>query len=201
MTTRSQARSAMAHILEVVFALQADSPLHKALNENGYVTPEDFVMELDSNIDSLEYTDDKSNPVVIPKGMAGLLKTFKQFVSYQNSLNQQIVDWSTVTRDEFNAFRILNANNPSPITPAFVPSSIARPPAPIDLVRDFKRGIKCDPSQFTPLKDDSAWDNWNRSTLAQARAQDLAEVLDPGYVPTTTEDIALFTKKQKFMFA
>jgi hypothetical protein len=33
------------------------------------------------------------------------------------------------------------------------------------------------------------------------RAQDVAEVLDATYVPTLPEDIALFTKKQQFMYA
>ena len=58
-----------------------------------------------------------------------------------------------------------------------------------------------DATQFPSLKDDAAWDNWNRSTMAQARAQDIVEVLDPSYIPTTTEDAALFLEKQKFMYA
>ena len=47
------------------------------------------------------------------------------------------------------------------------------------------------------FKDDAAWDNWNRSTIAQARAQDVADILDPTYIPSTTEEKDLFTKKAK----
>ena len=80
------------------------------------------------------------------------------------------------------------------------PSTLAtKPPPSTDLVKEFKRGIKQDISQFIPLKDDAMWDNWNRSTIAQARAQDIAHVLDPTYTPTTHEVRDLFTEQQKFM--
>ena len=51
------------------------------------------------------------------------------------------------------------------------------------------------------LKDNSAWGNWNWSTIAQAQAQDIIEVLDSNYIPTTIEDTLLFDEKQKFMYA
>src|SRR5688572_19189780 len=38
--------------------------------------------------------------------------------------------------------------------------------------------------------------------MAQARAQDIVEVLDPAYyIPATADDAALFLEKQKFMYA
>ena len=51
------------------------------------------------------------------------------------------------------------------------------------------------------LRDDAAWDNRNRSTVAQARAQDVDDVLNPSYVPSTKEEITLFEEKKKFMYA
>ncbi|HEY9711418.1 MAG TPA: hypothetical protein V6D48_24640 [Oculatellaceae cyanobacterium] len=51
------------------------------------------------------------------------------------------------------------------------------------------------------MKDDASWDNWNQGTKAQANAQDVADVLDPLYKPSTPEEIALFLEKQKFMYA
>jgi hypothetical protein len=50
-------------------------------------------------------------------------------------------------------------------------------------------------------KDEKQWDTWQRSTLAQARAQDVAEILDRDYAPTSSEERDLFTEKQKFMYA
>ena len=70
-----------------------------------------------------------------------------------------------------------------------------------DLVKEFKCDIKHDITQFPTLNDDAQWDNWNRSTVAQARAQDIAGVLDPGYIPITQESVDLFQEKQKFMYA
>jgi hypothetical protein len=50
-------------------------------------------------------------------------------------------------------------------------------------------------------KDEKQWDTWQQSTLAQAKAQDVAKVLDATYVPTSAKDVALFGKKQEFMYA
>lgn len=81
------------------------------------------------------------------------------------------------------------------------PPVFAQQPFPVDVVKDFKCGIKHDIGQFPLLKDDNAWDNWNCSTVAQARAQDIIEVLDTTYTPKTVEDMHLFIEKQKFMYA
>jgi hypothetical protein len=55
--------------------------------------------------------------------------------------------------------------------------------------------------QFIPFKDEAAWDNWSRSTIAQARAQDVHDVLDPSYTPITVEETELFEEKLKYMYA
>jgi hypothetical protein len=51
------------------------------------------------------------------------------------------------------------------------------------------------------LKQDKQWDVWQRATIAQARAQDLSEVLNGNYVPVIPTDQALFCEKQKYMYA
>jgi Tfp pilus assembly pilus retraction ATPase PilT len=43
--------------------------------------------------------------------------------------------------------------------------------------------------------------SWKQSTLAQARAQDIADVLDPAYAPSQVEDKLLFEEKQKYLYA
>jgi hypothetical protein len=46
------------------------------------------------------------------------------------------------------------------------------------------------------------WVSWQWSTLtAQARAQDMADVLDPAYAPSQVEDKLLFKEKQKYLYA
>jgi hypothetical protein len=192
----------MDHILENVFDLSPDSPLHKALDSNMYVAPEDFLMEKDKDLEDLNYQDGGKS-VKLQKGGVGLLKTFKQFVAYHNNQGQPIGenDWVNITCSEFNTFCISNANNPYPVATISAQPTTTRTAPAIDLVRDFKRGIKRDPSQFPILKDDASWDNWNRSTKAQANAQDIADVLDHMYTPSTPDLIALFIEKQKFMYA
>jgi hypothetical protein len=66
---------------------------------------------------------------------------------------------------------------------------------------EFKKGIRHDALSFLVYKDEKLWDTWQQSTLAQVRAQDVAEVLDATYVSTLPKDIALFAKKQEFMYA
>jgi len=51
------------------------------------------------------------------------------------------------------------------------------------------------------FKEGKQFDSWQRSTMALARAQDVAEILDPGHVPVTQDDKDLFQEKQKYMFA
>jgi hypothetical protein len=47
------------------------------------------------------------------------------------------------------------------------------------------------------LKQDKRWDVWQRAIFAQARAQDLIEVLTASYVPVIPADRSLFEEKQK----
>ena len=70
-----------------------------------------------------------------------------------------------------------------------------------DPVAEFKRGIKRDITYFTPLKEEKQWDTWQHTTIALTCAQDVSEVLEPTYMPTTSEEIDLFDEKQKYMFA
>jgi hypothetical protein len=66
---------------------------------------------------------------------------------------------------------------------------------------EFKRGIKRGVQSYPDLKQDKGWDGWNRGTISQARAQGVSKVLDINYVPTDPINVALFSEKQKFMYA
>jgi hypothetical protein len=65
----------------------------------------------------------------------------------------------------------------------------------------FKRGIKRDPSVFPTLKDELLNDQWHRSFVSQARAQDLSNDLNASYNPTTPKETDLFQEKQKYLYA
>src|SRR5688572_1692533 len=116
MTNWSKAQQIMDHILETVFGLPPDSPLHKTLEYNMYAAPEDFLMETDEDLEDLTYQED-GKPVKLLKGGVGLLKTFKKFVAFRNNSAQPVGenDWATITHSEFNTFHISNTNNPFPV--------------------------------------------------------------------------------------
>jgi hypothetical protein len=81
MTVQSQIKPNMEHILKVVFAMPADSPLQKILSYNGYHKPEDFLIKTDATLDTLDYPGETGALATIPTGAASLLKSFKQFVA------------------------------------------------------------------------------------------------------------------------
>jgi hypothetical protein len=82
--------------------------------------------------------------------------------------------------------------------PTSTPTSSHTTPSPVDL---FKRGIKRDPSVYRTLKDELWNDNWHHYFANQARAQDLSDVLNAVYVPTTPAEQDLFQEKQKYLYA
>jgi len=83
---------------------------------------------------------------------------------------------------------------------AFPTTSTTTATSKQDPLSDFKKGIKQDPTLFTVLKDPKLWDPWHCSTMAQARAQDVSEVLDSSFVPQPGEEL-LFEAKQKYLYA
>ena len=120
------------------------------------------------------------------------------------SLSQRIDDpidnksWTKITSDEFDEFRVSSNYRTTPASPVQQQSST---PPSSDPVRDFRRGIKRDITHFVSLKDDAAWDNWHHATVVQAIAQDVHDILNSSYVPSTHSEKALFDEKQKYMYA
>ena len=197
--TRQQKMVALNHILEKVFDLDSNSAIHKALEGNMIRSPFDLISLAEVEYEMLEYEEDNGR-LTLAKGHVGLLKSFKRFVHYRDHIGQAIedTDWTSLTCDEFDQFRI--SPKLHQVLPTALPQTGQETTAP-SLVREFWRGIKRDITHFIPLKDDGAWDNWERATMAQARAQDVSDVLDPKYVPTNAEEAALFDEKQKYMYA
>ena len=99
------------------------------------------MMEADDTIDDLIFKGDDKKLVKIPRGGAGLLKTLKQFVAHQQYQGMSFgsADWTNITKDQFDNFRISNSNNLASITVASAPAPSAPKSAlSNDLVRDFK---------------------------------------------------------------
>jgi hypothetical protein len=70
-----------------------------------------------------------------------------------------------------------------------------------DLVVDFKKGIKRDPSLFPSLKHIDHWPTFKHETMAQAFAQDIVNVFNPKYKPWGSEEKDLFTLQLYYVYA
>ena len=166
-------------------------------------------------MDRLECRDRAFTPPVTeasPFGYQQLIRAFNAFVDTKIDEGDPIHgDWQNkAIKTEFDEFRLAGFAR---YTPKQVPTSsmatsgghtggsTSLPHRVRDPVFEFKKGIKRDPASFTVLKDNKQWDSVHRTLKAQTNYQDVADVLDPSYVPRLAEDIALFEEKQKYMYA
>ena len=201
--TREQCQAALKHVLEVVMDLGPDSEIQRALANDRRTDIRDIVDIPDGDIDDLTYDGDDGTPQMLKSGQRGLLKTFKAYVFHTSECGTPIGDdWMSLRREEFDAFRVgpdlyrlqLNPSVPPP-RPTMLSSRTSDP------LYEFRKGIKRDMTQFPLLKDEKQWDSWHRSTVATARAQDVSQILDENFTPSSDEDKLVFDAKQKYMYA
>lgn len=149
-----------------------------------------------------------SAPIRVPLSLAerSLLKAFKGYVWwYQLEHDGGLPTFMLIERSEFDAFRISTHWNPdilfSRSLPVSSPTSSTNRLATRSPAEDFRRGVKRDPSHYLPLREDKQWDSWRRSTISTARAHGCEDVFNPNYKPRTSDDMALFVEKQKFVYS
>ena len=191
---------------------KANLPLFKALDESGITDVGGITSLTDRVIDRLKYPDNSSGKIVTKElghGYQQLIRCFNAFVLTKNDEGNPIHDdWQNLTiKSEFQEFRIIGfaayTVHPPPTTPSSggpTSGTASFTPRTRDRVLEFKKGIKRDPASFTVMKDNKQWDTVNRTLKAQACYQDVDDIIDPTYVPTTAEDIELFAEKQKYMY-
>jgi hypothetical protein len=209
--TRSEAKAAFNHVLDNVLGRDDTSSLKLSLLDEGIDDIFDFITLTESNINTLVYEDPNKAGSFLPvrKGDKMLVKCFLSFDQHLASQSAPI-DYVKLTQQEFDSYRIsatyrVTVQSPQP-TPIPVTSSSSTSLAASHAshhspVAMFRRAIKKDPSLFPTLKDDKYHDTWHRSFNTQAMAQDVSDILDQNYVPQSADDIALFTEKQKFVYA
>ena len=207
-TTRSGTSTApdnkamLDHVVTVVLKQAKDGPLVKALDHGGINDIVDLLALSPQERDALTVpqVDGTKKPLSI--GHKSMLRALKIFTNFCQVNGKPIVDWTTVTKKDFDEFRISEAGLAATEKMDALTSPTPTPPPPKqkDLLAEFKKGIKRDASLFNVLKDLKQWDSWHRSTVAQARAQDVSEVLDPSFKPITGQE-DLFEAKQKYMYA
>lgn len=203
--TRVQSAEAYHYVITTVFDMADTYPLPRALLEAGY-TEIDHIMSMTlESVEALEYnTGTAAAPVytAVPTPFKSFIRMLHVYSQHRTNEGNSIGDdWLSLDADEFRSFRASSlATLPTPTT-APPPRHTTSGSNVVSPLEAFKKGIKRDSRAFSPLKDMKQWDKYKRSTLAQARAQDVADVLDPAYVPTTQEAKDLFAAKQQFMYA
>jgi len=203
--TRAKAIEAFKHVLTNVHEVSEDGPLSKALHGAGYDDICTMGILCDQDIDSLTF--DRSNTekdIPLSKVIRANSCIFWHYIIHWHSIGDTIGDeWVSISLEDFDEYRFSPEYQASlaGITPPPLLSPQQNPWVVHSAVANFKWGIKHDPSLFMTFKDGKQFDSWQHSTMAQAQAQDVAEILDSSYIPNTQDEKDLFEEKQKYMFA
>ncbi len=198
------------HVLTNVLRQPSDGPLVQALNAASINEITDLLTLDHHSRNTLTYKLDDGTVKPLPIGYKNLLRVLKIFVDYCHDTGRPIEDWMAVTKRDFDKFRTscarLSLSKKSNVfyNSACTPIIATTPSLPTskqkDLLSKFKKGIKWDELLFIVLKDLRQWDLWHCSTVAQACAQDVYDVLDPAHKPLPMEK-DLFKAKQRYMYA
>jgi hypothetical protein len=208
-TTKSQKKAILQHVLDNVLQDTMDDGtagvIGRALDKERIIDILDIISYSDDDFADLLYEDSASTVRTLSKAESNRIKLLKGYINWRTYIGQSVStkdDWMAITGEQLSEFRItttwfgMTTKGTSILTAPTPGTGTKR-----DLVSDFKKGIKRDMSYFPTLKQDKQWDNWNRATIAQARAQDVSNVLDPKYTPTDPTEIALFQEQKKYMYA
>jgi hypothetical protein len=203
--TKSQGKEVLSFILTNILEDDDEDdgspgPIQLALRKAKVKSILDLNSMSASTLETLSYDDHKTKDnIALEKGEVGILKTFRAFIFYRASIGEpfdSMQSWVDITLEDFQKFRVskewFNISENQKVLPASSGNNQTQ-----DAVANFKRGIKRDIGLFPTLKQDKQWDVWHGATLAQARAQDLMEILqDPLYLPVTSSDQALFARNR-----
>ncbi len=191
----------LEHVVTVVLKQPKDGPLAKALDRERISEIFDLLSLSQTDCDDLRYLQVDGSEASLSICLKGMLKLLKLFTAYYVAEGHPINDWTQVTKKDFDDFRSSDAcitatekdNNIVLSTPSM------GIPKKKDLLSDFKKGIKRDASLFNVLKDPKQWDSCHQSTLAQAQAQDVSDVLNSSSKLLTGEQD--FLNKNSYLYS
>ena len=195
---------AFIHLVHILFKLSPHHQLEKALKQQQYHKGIITLSEItDTELINISYTSKTRGAVELSNASKSHLRVWKAFIHYRSANGDPVHLYNIVKIDpqEFTHFRqtiFPDAYTNGPIPPG--PADKYKPTAstPAD---SFRKGIKRDPSLFTELKKDIAFNNWRRDTIATARSQGCSNVLDPSYKPITGEQKELFQLQNEYMYS
>ena len=153
----------------------------------------------------------------ISPNVAQKVKSFVGWMTHEERPSELHDDFlSTLTRERYLKFRDHQIKNqPLPTLPpshhesqqhmTSFPSELKQPTQSESKIalNNFKKGTKRDASVYPIFKNDKYYDTFQRSFLANLKAQDLYDVADPDYDPESGDfyEHELFQGKQSFVYS
>jgi hypothetical protein len=183
--TRLQAKQAFNHILDVVIGQGNGTPLKSSLLDDGI---EDifFLVTVDSGtIEGLTYVDpkDSTKHLAVSKGDKAKIRVFKDFITHRYNSGSPIADdWTSITQEEYDSFRI---TAPYISTPPGVIHRTSAAHSSTGPTATTTCGIKHDPGLSPTCKVEKAHASWIEPISFQERAQDISDVVDDKCMPST----------------
>ena len=146
--------------------------------------------------------------------VAQQLKSFVRWMTHEDRPYELHDDFlATLTRDRYLKFRHMDtltfsASSPSHHEPSKLKTSFSgeskhkTPSESQTALNNFKKGTKRDASVYPIFKNDKYYDTFQRSFLANLKAQGLYDVADPDHDPENgdTYEKELFKRKQSFVY-
>ena len=153
----------------------------------------------------------------ISPNVAQKVKSFVEWMKYEEGFPELHDDFLfTLTRERYINFRKQQIKNQplSTLPPSHHESQQHMTSSPSELkqptqseskiaLNNFKKGTKRDASVYPIFKNDKYYDTFQRSFLANLKAQDLYDVADPDYDPESGDfyENELFQGKQSFAYS
>ena len=183
------------HVLGVILGLPQRSALKLFMEQEGLNDMGMLLSLDDDNFRGAPYRDANGDDQRLLMAHHGMVAILRAFQAYRIEIKDPIEDWTTVTQMQFRNFREREYHNfkESQAYKCKQNSSM------ITLEKEFAKGIKRDYDAYPKLQEGKSWDIFKRNFDIHARAQGVADVLDPDYVPRTEEQKAVYTKKNEYM--
>ena len=178
--------------------------------ESSYNDPEKF----DTKGPATEYKW-KGKMNHLSPNVAQKLKSFVRWMTHEDRPYELQDDFlATLTRERYLKFRHMDTlsfstsspshHEPSKLKTSFSGESKHQTPSESqNALNNFKKGTKRDASVYPIFKNDKYYDTFQRSFLANLKAQGLYDVADPDHDPENgdTYEKELFKRKQSFVYS
>ena len=136
--------------------------------------------------------------ILVPNYQIASIRLFIEHYKYRTRAGDPIYDFKSLTQEDLDYFNLMA---PVTVTTPIPGSSTYPPPTSDPAMRDFNRGINCDPNHFKIFSNERNWLDYKDHTIVTANSQNIEEVLDPTFVPINGDTVDLFTAKQKCVFS